>query len=865
MVTRRVVLFALILAVLSCFLCLTATAGAAHTHSWREISRVNPTCTQSGRVVYVCSCGERKTERLSALGHRYSQKVYVSYADCTHYGVFYWVCDRCGAHSDNGNDKPLGHDWDEGVVTKEPGFLNPGETTYTCSRCGETMTEEIPAKELTDILRNSGPISVMNNDLPLLIVTHPEGGNILRGSGETLTLTVEASGGTKPYSYKWSREYIGNSTWGGFFTWWANKHFPLKADGNTCEAAAGNFAYYCRVTDDEEDYVDSYKANVYYSLYIEKQPENANIFGEDGVLLYCKAADGVPYDNGTYIYAWYKEDGSLVELTDYGITLVSEEGKYYCMVEDCNGGVATSDMITVYSTEPLKVTGLTDQAINEGETASLSVEVSGGVPPYSYQWGTREKKGDYYVSFDEIEGETSDSLEVPFSALGYYAVEVTDSMKSRERVTAEVKEYKEPLVIVEAPQPTEFTTLEKAELNIAVSEGETKIAYPLTYTLLKEGKKAETADSNNKSFLFPVDEAGFYAIHVEDAVGRTAETEYVQVTDNRLKITSITDEVCIHELGQQVILEVKVEGGRAPYQYKWVKTESLAAFEEAYGEYVSNDSVQSEYLDRYAVNEPFTTWSLEVKDADGATATAYPIKVTFDADLVLITKQPEDLKFEFEKNASYYTVLSCEAWSSQGHTLKYYWQEKYDDGWRYVTWLSQSSGPELPTSQGGTFRCKITDLTTGKETYTRVAEVKMPKVDGKAHQEEFNSTTILLSVYGGTGPYTITATREYRSIKPRTDYYFVTTEDGKQKMKVRHNTVTEKFNLQGHIQLIEYDESDPHWAEYKITGVSKHKFIDGVMENDNYRHYTYHFEITDSLGNKGWALAKMRSPMDEWD
>ena len=352
---------------------------------------------------------------------------------------------------------------------------------------------------------------------------------------------------------------------------------------------------------------------------------------------------------------------------------------------------------------------------------------------------------------------------------------------------------------------------------------------------------------------------------MEDAVGRTAETEYVQVTDNRLKITSITDEVCIHELGQQVILEVKVEGGRAPYQYKWVKTESLAAFEEAYGEYVSNDSVQSEYLDRYAVNEPFTTWSLEVKDADGATATAYPIKVTFDADLVLITKQPEDLKFEFEKNASYYTVLSCEAWSSQGHTLKYYWQEKYDDGWRYVTWLSQSSGPELPTSQGGTFRCKITDLTTGKETYTRVAEVKMPKVDGKAHQEEFNSTTILLSVYGGTGPYTITATREYRSIKPRTDYYFVTTEDGKQKMKVRHNTVTEKFNLQGHIQLIEYDESDPHWAEYKITGVSKHKFIDGVMENDNYRHYTYHFEITDSLGNKGWALAKMRSPMDEWD
>ncbi len=844
MVTRRVVLIALILAVLSCFLCLTATAGAAHTHSWREISRVNPTCTQSGRVVYVCSCGERKTEILSALGHRYSQKVYVSYADCTHYGVFYWVCDRCGAHSDNGNDKPLGHDWDEGVVTKEPGFLNPGETTYTCSRCGETMTEEIPAKELTDILRNSGPISVMNNDLPLLIVTHPEGGNILRGSGETLTLTVEASGGTKPYSYKWSREYIGNSTWGGFFTWWANKHFPLKADGNTCEAAAGNFAYYCRVTDDEGDYVDSYKANVYYSLYIEKQPENANIFGEDGVLLYCKAADGVPYDNGTYIYAWYKEDGSLVELTDYGITLVSEEGKYYCMVEDCNGGVATSDMITVYSTEPLKVTGLTDQAINEGETASLSVEVSGGVPPYSYQWGTSEKKGDYYVSFDEIEGETSDSLEVPFSALGYYAVEVTDSMKARERVTAEVKEYKEPLVIVEAPQPMEFTTLKKAELNIAVSEGETKITYPLTYTLLKEGKKAESTDSNKTSFQFSVDEAGIYAIHVEDADGRTAETEYVQVTDNRLKITSITDEVCIHDLGQQVILDAKVEGGRAPYQYKWVKTESLAAFEEAYGKYISNDTIWSEYLDRYAITEPFTTWSLEVKDADGATAAAYPINVTFDGDLVLITEQPEDgqyLTFN-DLNHSYFVTLSCKAWSSKGHTLKYYWQQKYDDGWRYVTWLSQESGPELRISGGGTFRCRITDLTTGTEIYTREATYLMPRLMGGGYQVD-KSTTIKIGLRGGKGPYNITCYRTYHAFEL---YDYVETES---------------FDLEGYIQIDQYGNNG---ADYTITGVSKRKKRYELFEGYNHRHYTYVFTVLDSEGQKKEFSVTMTSDDAEW-
>lgn len=39
----------------------------------------------------------------------------------------------------------LGHEWDEGTVTTEPTCTEPGEKTYTCSRCKETKTESIPA------------------------------------------------------------------------------------------------------------------------------------------------------------------------------------------------------------------------------------------------------------------------------------------------------------------------------------------------------------------------------------------------------------------------------------------------------------------------------------------------------------------------------------------------------------------------------------------------------------------------------------------------------------------------------------------------------------------------------------------------
>ncbi|MBR7040417.1 MAG: hypothetical protein IKI24_01080 [Clostridia bacterium] len=124
----------------------SALADEPHTHVWKTVSRVNPTCTAGGHVTYVCSCGARKAENLPALGHEWAEKVYTGYADCTHYGVFYWVCSRCGAHSDTGNDAPLGHDWDEGVVTKAPTATEEGIRTYTCKRDpSHTKTEPIPA------------------------------------------------------------------------------------------------------------------------------------------------------------------------------------------------------------------------------------------------------------------------------------------------------------------------------------------------------------------------------------------------------------------------------------------------------------------------------------------------------------------------------------------------------------------------------------------------------------------------------------------------------------------------------------------------------------------------------------------------
>ena len=149
---KRFLSFALALMMLLSFLP-SVTAESPHTHTWKEASHTKPTCTETGKIKYTCSCGRIKWETIPALGHEWASKVYTGHADCTHYGVFYWVCARCGAHSDNGNDKPLGHDWDAGVVTKEPTETEEGIKTYTCKRDpSHTMTEVIPATGETEIL-----------------------------------------------------------------------------------------------------------------------------------------------------------------------------------------------------------------------------------------------------------------------------------------------------------------------------------------------------------------------------------------------------------------------------------------------------------------------------------------------------------------------------------------------------------------------------------------------------------------------------------------------------------------------------------------------------------------------------------------
>ena len=72
-------------------------------------------------------------------------------ATCTEKGYAEYECPVCG-ETKTEEIEPLGHDWSEWVVTKEPTETEQGEKKRVCSRCGEEETEILPAIESkTDI------------------------------------------------------------------------------------------------------------------------------------------------------------------------------------------------------------------------------------------------------------------------------------------------------------------------------------------------------------------------------------------------------------------------------------------------------------------------------------------------------------------------------------------------------------------------------------------------------------------------------------------------------------------------------------------------------------------------------------------
>lgn len=105
-------------------------------HSWNKgVVTLKPTSESEGERTYTCSvCRAKRIEKIEKLpaGHVHVFDK-VNNDETTH-----WNECSCGERSNTS-----GHEWDSGVVTKNPTTESEGERTYTCSVCDHKKTETI--------------------------------------------------------------------------------------------------------------------------------------------------------------------------------------------------------------------------------------------------------------------------------------------------------------------------------------------------------------------------------------------------------------------------------------------------------------------------------------------------------------------------------------------------------------------------------------------------------------------------------------------------------------------------------------------------------------------------------------------------
>lgn len=129
-----------------------------HDYSYAETS-VAPTCTEPGHYKGTCPiCGKDYDDVIPALGHDWGEWVTSIEPTVSTVGYRYHVCNRDGCGYREGEDIPKlhTHTWDAGVVTQKPTAAEPGVRTYTCTVCGQTRTEAIPATGVPETC-NGGP------------------------------------------------------------------------------------------------------------------------------------------------------------------------------------------------------------------------------------------------------------------------------------------------------------------------------------------------------------------------------------------------------------------------------------------------------------------------------------------------------------------------------------------------------------------------------------------------------------------------------------------------------------------------------------------------------------------------------------
>jgi len=322
--------------------------------------------------------------------------------------------------------------------------------------------------------------------------------------------SVNVTGGLSPYTYLWTPgNYTSNSIAGvpsGIYN-------VVVTDANGCSSSK---------TIAINDQAGPQVSLVNYT--------NPSCFGAHNGSITISASNGQP----PYLYAWYPYGGNNVTANNLGA------GTYSVIVSDANGcqGVLTAPLLT--QPQAISVAAFPINVTCAGSSnGSISIQVSGGTPPYSYLWSP----GNYTIPNP-----------IGLSS-GIYQLTITDANNCTETVFVNISE---PL-----PLSASITNLQHVSCyggnNGSISVNVQGGTPPYSFLWSPSGITSPTASGLS---------AGTHIVYITDAKGCSYSLS-VQLTQPPLlsNIISYSIPSCFNSNdGKAWVL---VNGGTPPYSFTW--------------------------------------------------------------------------------------------------------------------------------------------------------------------------------------------------------------------------------------------------------------------------------------------------------
>jgi hypothetical protein len=424
--------------------------------------------------------------------------------------------------------------------------------------------------------QSDNAVLVVDNNL--IVYTDPIGGEFY--SGDNVTLEIEHSGGTGPYTYQWidadSNLIVGSP------------NSPTWTITGILVSQAGS--YRCLVTDSLNDFAISNEAilDVVQAVTITTEPLSGHGNTGGSYQFTVAATGGYP----PYTYEWFKV-GNAVALQSgpsntftIPVLALSDNGDYYCVVTDTNTPIDSSDTsvnATLLVTDLLSValttgtgtgidglvsssTNLTDVYV--GSSYTLSVTPSGGNAPYTYQWQVN-----YGSAWQAAPGTNTNPTYSVASATvlnGYpHRCVVSDNSPDPDVSAGLSIGVFQPLIITNPPQSTTVNVTDTANFQVFVSGG----IPPVTFDWRKGGVSLGAPDQDTLAYgpaVYPADNGATFDVVVDDAVAGATQTSTpvaVLTVTNNIGVTLGADMAAY--VGDTVVITSLVGGGNGNFTYAW--------------------------------------------------------------------------------------------------------------------------------------------------------------------------------------------------------------------------------------------------------------------------------------------------------